>query len=124
MTPFNRRDLLRSAGIITFAGAAATTGRTEPALVATAATSVPGFVHRVASGGPLPDSVLLWTHVTSTTGSLPGSEVGPGITVGLEMAEDSGFLRIVASGSAATGPDRDHTFKVISGGLQPGAVYW
>ena len=124
MTSINRRDLLRSAGIIAFAGAAATTGRTEPALAATAATSVPGFVHGVASGDPMPDSVLLWTRVTPTNGSLPGSEVGPGITVGLEMAEDSGFLRIVASGSAATGPDRDHTVKVIPGGLQPGTVYW
>ena len=72
----------------------------------------------------MPDSVLLWTRVTPTNGSLPGSEVGPDVTVGWEMAEDSGFLRIVASGFAATGPDRDHTFKVISGGLQPGAVYW
>ena len=124
MTSINRRDLLRSAGIIAFAGAAATTGRTEPALAATAATSVPGFVHGVASGDPMPDSVLLWTRVTPTNGSLPGSEVGPDVTVGWEMAEDSGFLRIVASGSAATGPDRDHTVKVIPGGLQPGTVYW
>ena len=45
----------------------------------------------------MPDSVLLWTRVTPTTGSLPGSEVGPGITEGWEMAEDSGFLRIVAT---------------------------
>ena len=26
--------------------------------------------------------------------------------------------------SAATGPDRDHTVKLIPGGLQPGTVYW
>ena len=123
MSPFNRRDLLRSAGVIAFAGAAATTAGTLPAHAA-AATTTAGFRHGVASGDPLPSSVLLWTRITPTPDAAPGSGVGPDVTVSWEVAEDSGFLRMAARGSVRTGPARDHTVKVIPGGLKPGTAYW
>ncbi|WP_241978102.1 PhoD-like phosphatase N-terminal domain-containing protein [Cryobacterium sp. TMT2-42-4] len=72
MSPFNRRDLLRSAGVIAFAGATASAAQGRPGPAAGSA-AVPDFLHGVASGDPLPDSVLLWTRVTPTPDALPGS---------------------------------------------------
>ena len=125
MSSFNRRDLLRTIGVAAFAGAAATTAGSQPAQAATpSGGTVPGFLHGVASGDPLPSSVLLWTRITPTQDSQPGSGVGPDVTVTWEVAEDSGFLRIAARGSMQTGPARDHTVKVVPGGLRAGTVYW
>ena len=86
--------------------------------------SSPTFQHGVASGDPLPTSVVLWTRVTPTAGSQPGSGVGPRVTVGWEVARDVGFRHVVARGRAVTGPERDHTVKVDATGLSPGSRYF
>jgi alkaline phosphatase D len=78
----------------------------------------------VASGDPLPDGVLLWTRVTPTPDALPGSGAGPEVGVTWEIAADPGFAAIVASGTARTGPERDHTVKVDAAGLAPSTVYY
>ena len=114
------------------AGSAATAGAvglgaraTQPAAAAPAgstASSTP-FRHGVASGDPLPTAVVLWTRVTPTDASMPGSGVGPRVTVGWQVASDAGFRRVVAQGSALTGPERDHTVKVDARGLAAGTDY-
>src|SRR5437016_1836229 len=92
----NRRNLLRAAG----AGAAA--GPLVLAATAADAGTSP-FRHGVASGDPLPDSVLLWTRVTPTDDALPGSGQGPAVTVAWQVARDPGFTRIAAGGQVQTG---------------------
>lgn len=123
MNNFTRRQVLRSAVVVAAAGA------TAPALTGTAGTparaaGAGAFGHGVASGDPLPDSVLLWTRVTPSPDALPGSGLGPDVSVGWEVAADAGFKKIVARGTAATGAARDHTVKVIAGRLAPGTSYW
>src|SRR5688572_17096123 len=100
MTTFTRRQVLRSAGVAAVAGTMATS---TPA-GAFSATATGRFGYGIASGDPMPDSVLLWTRVTPTTESVPGSGIGPDVSVGWEVAADSGFRKIVARGTAATGP--------------------
>jgi hypothetical protein len=88
ISSFNRRDLLRTIGVVAFAGAAATTAGSEPAQAATpSGGTVPGFLHGVASGDPLPSSVLLWTRITPTQDSQPGSGVGPDVTTGSVLSK-------------------------------------
>jgi alkaline phosphatase D len=82
------------------------------------------FGHGIASGDPLPDSVLLWTRVTPSPEALPGSGLGRDVTVGWEVAADAGFKKVAAKGTATTGAVRDHTVKVIAGRLTPGTSYW
>jgi alkaline phosphatase D len=82
------------------------------------------FAHGVASGDPRPSSVVLWTRVTPTAASKPGSGAGPEITVTWQVSTNSSFTRIVSSGRASTGPTRDHTVKVDAGGLQPATTYY
>lgn len=111
MSTLSRRDLF-SAGVFAVAGAAAATVGGQPAS-SNAAVLPAGtrFDHGVASGDPLPDGILLWTRVTPTIEAAPGSGRGPDVSVTWEVAEDSGFLRVAASGTTMTGAARDHTVK-------------
>jgi len=82
------------------------------------------FAYGVASGDPWPGSVVLWTRVTPTPESTPGSETGPAVDVAWEVAEDAAFTALVAGGTVKTGPWRDHTVKLVAGGLRPSATYF
>ncbi len=70
------------------------------------------FRHGVASGDPLPDSVVLWTR-------------SPGATeVDWVVARDPDLLDVVATGTATTSADADFTVHVDPGGLEPATTYW
>ncbi len=73
------------------------------------------FRHGVASGDPLADRVLLWTRVSGSSDDR--------VPVRWQVARDPGMREIVAEGVAATGPERDYTFKVTAPGLRPGTTY-
>lgn len=103
---------------------AAVLGTTIAAPVPAAAATAPAFLHGVASGDPMPTSVLLWTRVTPTPEATPGSGVGPTAYVEWQVSTDPGFRRIVRRGVARTGTDRDHTVKVDATGLRPATTYW
>lgn len=68
----------------------------------------------VASGDPALDSVVLWTRIAGAEGTLP---------VRVEVAEDARFSRVVWTRMVETGPERDHTVKVLATGLEPGRRY-
>ncbi|MGM9471408.1 alkaline phosphatase D family protein [Pseudarthrobacter sp. YS3] len=123
MPNLTRRQILRSAAAVTAAGAAGSAWA-GTALSPAAAASAGAFGHGVASGDPMADSVLLWTRVTPSPEALPGSGLGKDVPVGWEVAADADFRKIVARGKATTGAARDHTVKVIAGGLTPGTRYW
>lgn len=116
MTHLNRREALK------LGGAGVAVAALAPA-AAHAAPPTAYFQHGVASGDPLPLAVVLWTRVTPTPESLPGSGAGPAVEVGWQVAEDAAFTAVVAEGAFATGPERDHTVKVDVQGLRPGTAY-
>lgn len=70
----------------------------------------------MASGDPLADRVILWTRVSTAATQE--------IALRWEVASDSGFTAIVASGEARTSAARDHTVKVDATGLAAGRSYW
>ncbi|WP_338089523.1 alkaline phosphatase D family protein [Nocardioides lijunqiniae] len=82
------------------------------------------FQHGVAAGDPLPHRVVIWTRVTPTAASRPGSGEGPRVEVTWEVARDRRFRRIVRRGSVTTGPGRDHTVKVDVGRLSAATWYF
>ncbi|MCW2849664.1 MAG: Alkaline phosphatase [Marmoricola sp.] len=82
------------------------------------------FAHGVASGDPRPTSVVLWTRVTPTAASKPGSGQGPNVSVTWQVSTTSAFTTIAATGKVTTGPARDHTVKVDVTGLKPAAPYY
>lgn len=75
------------------------------------------FYHGVASGDPLPDRVIIWTRITLDP------PVDP-VSVSWQMATDTLFTNIVASGNATTSVDIDYTIKVDVTGLQPDSWYY
>ncbi|GAA1212219.1 alkaline phosphatase D family protein [Prauserella alba] len=107
-----RTGSLATVGGVTFAGPALAAEPEQP------------FRHGVASGDPLPDSVLLWTRLTPSASATPGSGSGAESVVGWEVARDAGFRRIAARGTVRTGPDRDHTVKADVTGLEPDRWYY
>ncbi|MGZ8341298.1 MAG: alkaline phosphatase D family protein [Telluria sp.] len=77
----------------------------------------------VASGSPLPDSVILWTRILSDP--LNAAAVPPlAFVVRWEVAHDEGFTRIAARGSASAVPELAHSVHADVTGLAPGRWYW
>src|SRR5690606_39371731 len=84
------------------------------------------FTLGVASGDPLPDSVILWTRLAPD----PLAEDGLGgmpdkpVDVQWQLAADERVRDVVASGAVRARPDRAHSVHVEAGGLRPGAQYF
>ncbi|VXC38732.1 alkaline phosphatase [Massilia sp. 9I] len=77
----------------------------------------------VASGSPLPDSVILWTRVLSDP--LKAESTPPlAMSVRWEVAQDEAFRNIAAKGSAVATPELAHSVHVDVKGLAPGRWYW
>jgi alkaline phosphatase D len=75
------------------------------------ASSNAAFQHGVASGDPGPDSVVLWTRVTT---------VHLQASVMWEVATKSDFRSTLTSGSITTSAERDYTVKALISGLPSG----
>ncbi|HET9257662.1 MAG TPA: alkaline phosphatase D family protein [Pseudonocardiaceae bacterium] len=110
-----RRDLLAGGVVL---ASAALGGCGAPA-------RVPGEVFSlgVASGDPLPDSVVLWTRLAPEP--LAGGGMPPrAVEVQWEIAEDEGFRRVVRRGTEWAVPELAHSVHAEPGGLRPGASYF
>ena len=82
------------------------------------------FTLGVASGDPLPDSVLLWTRLAprpyEPDSGLPHARV----PVRWELARDERFTRIVRRGTATAHPEFDHSVHVEVKGLDADRVFY
>ena len=70
----------------------------------------------VASGDPQSDSVILWTRRPIADNKNSASLI-------VEVAEDNGFRRVVATTSASVSAASDWTCRVLVGGLKPAREY-
>lgn len=77
------------------------------------------FIHGVASGDPLPDSVVIWSRVTPDA-AYP--EVS--IPVSFGVFEDEALETPVRYGQGFANADRDYTVKVNLTDLEPDKVYY
>jgi alkaline phosphatase D len=117
----SRRGFLIGAGALS---GLAITGQ-FPALPQTTVPkfSADPFSLGIASGDPLPDSVVLWTRLAPDPlngGGMPQSAV----SVKWEVAEDEQMKKIVQRGSALASPDFGHSVHVELRGLKPERWYW
>ncbi|MBK6736821.1 MAG: alkaline phosphatase D family protein [Haliea sp.] len=78
---------------------------------------VPGeFLHGVASGDPLADSVILWTRLTPQAEGV--------VRVAWQVSESADFSALTASGVGTTTADVDYTVKVDVTGLAADRRYY
>ncbi len=76
------------------------------------------FTLGIASGSPLPDSVVLWTRLVA-----PELAAQP-VTVRWEIAQDEAFARVLHGGQAEALPELAHSVHVEAGGLAPDTGYF
>lgn len=91
----------------------------------TARLSGDPFMLGVASGDPLPDSVVLWTRLAPeplvpVTGGMPDTPVD----VVWQVAADERFTSVVAQGVATAAVADVHSVHVDPGGLDPATDYF
>ena len=122
----SRRTLLRT-GLVT--GGAVALGARQLDTRASAASTPPRtnpFRLGVASGDPLPTSVVLWTRLAVN----PLADNGLGgmsssmQSVQWQMATDAGFANVVRSGTVSAWAKNAHSVHVEVGGLLPGREYF
>ena len=75
------------------------------------------FDHGVASGDPLADRVILWTHAKSSDGATR-------VELVWEISNDNAFTSLVSSGTVVADESTGFTAKVDASGLQPGKSYF
>ena len=93
-----------------------------PSLARAAAPLAPDpFGLGVASGRPLPNSVVLWTRLMAAD---PADRLDGVITVGWSIAEDERMQKVVRAGQAPAEPRWAHSVHVDVEGLKPNRPYW
>ncbi|SFF90271.1 alkaline phosphatase D [Planifilum fulgidum] len=122
----DRRRFLQEAGRITALSLGFTLSgallKNVPVEAAPRFPSYP-FTLGVASGDPMPDSVVLWTRLAPDP--LNGGGMPPrDIPVRWEVAADEGFRRVIQSGTAYARSDFAHSVHVEVSGLQPDHHYY
>jgi alkaline phosphatase D len=115
-----RRDILRGTGILT---SLALSSQFPRRTLAQPKFSAYPFSLGVASGDPLPNSVVLWTRLAPNP--LSGGGMPPvNVLVQWQIAADESMRRIVKSGTETATPDFAHSVHVDVRGLQPSRHYW
>ncbi len=108
----SRRDFLvksaSTAAVVAIGGALAACGSDTPSAE---------FNYGVASGDPLGDRVMLWTHAKI-------KDSVDSVALTWQVATDKGFASIVRSGSVSATEASSFTAKVDATGLTPGASYF
>ncbi|GCB52877.1 hypothetical protein SNL152K_10234 [Streptomyces sp. NL15-2K] len=90
------------------------------------ATRIPTdpFTLGVASGDPLPDSVVLWTRLTPEPFETDGGLGEQRVLVQWEVALDEWFAVVVQRGTALAYPEYAHSVHVDVKGLDPDSSYY
>jgi alkaline phosphatase D len=78
----------------------------------------------VASGDPLPNSVVLWTRLAPEPLSDDGGMPPVNVPVQWQIADDENMRRIISSGTVIATPELGHSVHVEAQKLRPATWYW
>lgn len=118
MANFSRRDFLKNSAFLTGAAWLSTSVFGCSSTVKVAKNSSPiQFLHGVACGDPLTDSLILWTKVTPV--QQPDS-----VQLLLEVSETADFSAVKHQQLCLARQEADYCCKVDLTGLEPGRSYY
>lgn len=120
MIHFGRREFLK---LVTAVSAFSVSGARAQTNVRPRFAADP-FSIGVASGYPLPASVVLWTRLAPVLDEPDGGMPREIVPVRWEIARDELLRDVVATGIAEAHPDWGHSVHVEPGGLEAGRPYW
>lgn len=78
----------------------------------------------VASGDPLPNSVIIWTRLAPSPLESGGGMPPEAFDVDWTVATDEGMDGVITSGTATAEPEHAHTVHVDAAGLEPNTEYY
>ena len=121
MSSFDRRNFLKRAALLL--GSTMSCTFYSSAAYALGRITTDPFKLGVASGSPLPDSVILWTRLAPDPIHGGGLDPVP-FEVRWEVADDEHFQKIVKKGISVASPDFAHSVHVNVSDLKPARWYW
>ena len=123
------KTFLKGAGCFTVAASLpGTAARVSAAPTPERSGATYQFPQGLASGDPLPDSVMLWTRAVRE--SLPEKDgkdqrgSGSSIPLALHVSRHEDFSTVVAERQVRAPAERDYTVRVLVEDLQPGTTYY
>ncbi|MEY9488952.1 alkaline phosphatase D [Streptomyces calvus] len=122
-----RRHFLTATGAaaaLAFAVNLPTAGTAAAAELDAARITEDPFTLGVASGDPLPGSVVLWTRLAPAPFQADSGLPAERVTVHWEVAHDERFRRIARRGTATAHPEFHHTVHVEVSHLEPGRTFY
>ncbi|MFC7406692.1 alkaline phosphatase D family protein [Georgenia alba] len=126
--PLSRRGFLTGAGSVSVAAVLVGTGAIGGESASARPRSLGGypFTLGVASGDPMPNSVVLWTRLAPDPYAADGRGGMPdrAVPVRWEVAEDERFRRVVQQGRVTAVPELGHSVHPEVWGLSPAREYF
>ena len=116
--------LTAAAAALAFAVDLPATGTAAAATLDAARIDSDPFTLGVASGDPLPTSVVLWTRLAPAPYQADGGLPAQPVDVDWEMSQDETFVLTAAKGTAIAHPEFNHAVHVEVDGLDPDRVYY
>jgi alkaline phosphatase D len=113
VNPLNRREFLVNVSTVSAVVAAG-------GVLSACSDGVPmpvEFNYGVASGDPLADRIILWTHAKYQSSTEP-------VALSYQVSNDAAFTSIVTSGVLTASADTGYTAKVDATGLSAGKTYF
>jgi len=119
----NRRQFLQRTGAASAAAALGLSGRST-AMTEDGEFETNPFTLGVASGDPLPNSVILWTRLAPDPLTVGGGMPDRSVDVSWTVAADRRMTETVTSGTATAEPTHVHTLHINAQDLEPNTEYY
>jgi len=122
-TAQNRRQFLQRTGVASAVAAFGLSGRSTAAIDENGEFETDPFTLGVASGDPLPNSVILWTRLAPDPLTAGGGMPDQSVDVAWTVATDEAMSDVVTSGTATAEAEHAHTVHVNAQDLEPNTEY-
>ncbi|ESP90167.1 alkaline phosphatase D family protein [Candidatus Halobonum tyrrellensis] len=120
----SRRGFLRRTGGATALAVVGASGGASAAVDESGEFTDDPYSLGVASGDPLPDSVVLWTRLAPNPYEVGGGMPDESTPVQWTVATDEGMTDVVQTGTASADPSSAHSVHVDVQGLRPATEYY